>query len=157
MQDIIPYIISFLSTKKKLKISFFQNFISFYFILLKKFRKFFFVMNSVHEQCPNSDSKTVLSPKIGWVHQVHSLLAQLAHPGALRRAQARARGRVVAPPTDHVAGLQRRVAGPSQPCRGCRAPCHRRAPGRVVGTVAVSQYSPCPASCSLVTIHFSVL
>ena len=30
-------------------------------------------MNSVHEQCPNSDSETVLSPKLGWVHQVHTL------------------------------------------------------------------------------------
>ena len=30
-------------------------------------------MNSVHEKCPNSDSQTVLSPKLGWVHQVHTL------------------------------------------------------------------------------------
>ena len=47
------------------------------------------MMNSVHEQCPNSDSETVPSPKTGWVHKVHSLLAQLAHLGAHRRAQAR--------------------------------------------------------------------
>ena len=30
-------------------------------------------MNNVHEQCPNNDSETVLSPKLGWVHQVHTL------------------------------------------------------------------------------------
>ena len=51
----------------------FKNFVSFYFILLKKnLRNFFFLMNSVHEQCPNSDSETVLSPKTGQVHSVHT-------------------------------------------------------------------------------------
>ena len=30
-------------------------------------------MNNVHEQCPNSDSETVLTPKLGWAHQVHTL------------------------------------------------------------------------------------
>ena len=43
-------------------------------------------MNSVHEQCPNSDSETILSPKTGWVHQVHSLLDHPAHPGEHRYA-----------------------------------------------------------------------
>ena len=44
-------------------------------------------MNSVYEQCPNSDSETVLSPKLGWVHQVHTLnpgyalTAHALHPG----------------------------------------------------------------------------
>ena len=40
-------------------------------------------MNSVHEQNPNSDSKTVLSPKLSWVHQVHSL-----NPGCAPTAHA---------------------------------------------------------------------
>ena len=40
-------------------------------------------MNSVHEQCSNSDSKTVLSPKTGSKpSQVHSARAQ-DRPGAL--------------------------------------------------------------------------
>ena len=38
-------------------------FILFYFILLKKFQKNF-VMNSVHEQCPKSDSVIVLSQEL---------------------------------------------------------------------------------------------
>ena len=40
-------------------------------------------MNIVHEQCPNNDSKTVLSPKLGWVHQVHTL-----NPGSAPTAHA---------------------------------------------------------------------
>ena len=49
-------------------------------------------MNSVHEQCPNSDSETVLSPKTrSKLSQVHKE-PNLAQP-------ARARGRNVAPPT----------------------------------------------------------
>ena len=46
-------------------------------------------MNSVHEQHPNSDSETVLSPKIGSkLSQVHKApnLVQPAHTGAPRRA-----------------------------------------------------------------------
>ena len=77
---------------------YFENFIFpkfcpilFFFYFLKNL-----VMNNVHEQCPKSDSKTVLSPKTGWVHQVLSLLAQPTHPGAHRHAQARARGCVAA-------------------------------------------------------------
>ena len=44
---------------------------------------------------PNNDSEIVLSPKTSWVHQMHSLLTQPAHPGAHRRAQVCAHGRVV--------------------------------------------------------------
>ena len=40
-------------------------------------------MNSVHEQCLISDSETVLSPKLGWVHQVHTL-----NPGCVPTARA---------------------------------------------------------------------
>ena len=40
-------------------------------------------MSSVHEQCPNSDSETVLSPKLGRVHQVHTL-----NPGCAPTAHA---------------------------------------------------------------------
>ena len=48
-------------------------------------------MNSVHEQCPNIDSETVLNPKTEQVHSVHSKHAKVpqARPGA------RAHGRVV--------------------------------------------------------------
>ena len=40
-------------------------------------------MNIVHEQCPKSDSETVLSPKLGWVHRVHTL-----NPGCAPTAHA---------------------------------------------------------------------
>ena len=40
-------------------------------------------MSSVHEQCPKSDLKTVISPKLGWVHQVHTL-----NPGCAPTAHA---------------------------------------------------------------------
>ena len=40
----------------------------FYLIKLKKNSKFFY-----DEQCSFSDSETILSPKLDWVHQVHTL------------------------------------------------------------------------------------
>ena len=93
-------------------------------------------MNSVHEQCPISDSETVLSPKTGWVNQVHSPLAQPAHPGAHRRAQVRAHGRVV--------GYCGR--GP-QPCRSAQAalswPCAARANAVSWPCLAVSRHIAC--------------
>ena len=49
-------------------------------------------MNSIHEQCPKSDSETELSPKTGSkLSQVHKApnLAQPMHIGAHRRAQSR--------------------------------------------------------------------
>ena len=76
----------FLSTKNLFsKFSFYL--ILFYFskILFHFFSKNF-VVNSVHEQRPNSDSEPVLSPKTGWVHQVHSL-GQPVHTGAFRHAR----------------------------------------------------------------------
>ena len=82
-------------------------------------------MNSVHEQCPKSDSETVLSPKTCWVHQVLSLLAQLAHPGARRRAQARA--------CLAVSWALRPCCGSGpRPCRRRRAPCRGYRPQVVV-------------------------
>ena len=58
----------------------FKNFVSFYFIFQNFhliFFSIFFVVNSVHEHCSNSDSKIVLSPKTGSKpSQVHSALAQ---------------------------------------------------------------------------------
>ena len=104
--------------------------------------------NIVHEQCPNSDSEIVLSPKTGWVHQVHSLLTQPTHPGEHRRTQA-------------SAWLCRHA--PSRPCRGhsgCvmarRRPCRRRC--MVVSWAwppAVLRHSNLAPF--LVTIHLGVL
>ena len=115
-------------------------------------------MNSVYEPCPNSDSEITLSLKTGCVHQVNILMAQLAHPSEHRRAQGRARGRVVAPLAGRVAGLQRCVAGPSRPCRGLRAQCreHRRrvtgaVPGRVAGFVGL--YCDTAQPCLLLPGH----
>ena len=48
-------------------------------------------MNNIHEQCPNSDSETELSPKTGSkLSQVHKApnLAHPAHTGAPKRARA---------------------------------------------------------------------
>ena len=99
-------------------------------------------MNSVHDQCPNSDSETVLSPKNGSkLSQVHSApnLAQPASTGAPRRAPAHAvswrpRCRVVAPPLDRVAGK----AAMSWPSASCRH-------GRVVACLATqAALSPAP-------------
>ena len=99
------------------------------------------------------------------MHQVHSLLAQQAHPGAHRRTQESERGRVTAPPVlchslapGRVAGqaavsqaLARPYRGLGLPCRGRRAPCHRRCAWMCPNTAqALCPYPP-------VTIHFSVL
>ena len=77
-------------------------------------------MNSVHEQCPNSDSETVLSLKTGSkLSQVHKApnLAQPAHTGAPRR-------------------VRMAVSWALRPChgRGPR-PC-RKSDGRVAGAPA---------------------
>ena len=147
---------SFLTTKILfLKILFFQNFVSFYlilFYLIKKNRKNF-VMNIVHEQCPISDSKTILSQKT----ESGAQSTQLGPTSAHRRAQERARGHVVAPPAFRV------------------VPCRRPQPAVSWAQGAVSQRAmplaclPCPglAVCfatqpSLiplppVTIHLGVL
>ena len=108
-------------------------------------------MNSVHEQCPNSDLEIVLSPKTGWVHQVHSLPSQNAAP---KRA---CRGCVV--------GRPRLYRGLGRPCRGLAPRPRRSASGRVVA-LCRGQARPCrglgrdivalPTSCSLVTIHLTV-
>ena len=109
------------------KFHFFQNFISFYLVLfylinLKKIRNFF-VMNSVHEQCPNSGSETVLSQKLGQIES-GAPSTQSGPTSAHRPRPGRTRV-VVSWPT------QCRVVGPSWPCRRrlsavsqpqCRAP-----------------------------------
>ena len=58
-------------------------FILFYFIFLKKIRKNF-LMNSVHEQCPISDSETVLSQKLAKC----TMCTATAQPALTGRAQA---------------------------------------------------------------------
>ena len=105
-------------------------------------------MNSVHEQCPNSDSETVLSPKTGWVHQVHSLLAQPAHPTVHRRDQARARMAV----SQAVAAVS--WPWPSTVCKvlcrvvGALASCHRHYAARLAVVSWACLAIQLPASCS---------
>ena len=111
-------------------------------------------MNNVHEQCPKSDSGTVPSPKTGWVHQVHSLLAQPAHPGAHRHV----RSRVAAWPPGHVAGTP-------APCRSARAAVSQAPSGRIVGAGRRVVAWPLgrvatqclPHALAHVTIHLGVL
>ena len=128
-ETIIPHIKSIFFYKNfifEFFIFFFENFVSFYLILfyLKIFFLKIFVLNSVHEQCPKSDSEIVLSPKTGWVHQVHSLLAKQhtqARTGTPRCSQWLCRGSpagCVATPGCRVA-LPRALA-PNAPLR--RAP-----------------------------------
>ena len=102
-------------------------------------------MNNVHEQCPNSDSETVLSPKIGWVHQVHSKLMSLhtqAHPGARVGAVS-----WLCPPA--VSQVMCRT--PGWPCRGLgcdTVPCLMPFPSH--NTLCVLQYnSPVPQAASV--------
>ena len=90
-------------------------------------------MNSVHEQCPISDSEIVLSQKLDKCTMC-TATAQLAHPGAHRRAQARehmAVSWVLWPCRGRVTGADGRVVGAPAPCRRrpsavsqalCRAP-----------------------------------
>ena len=114
-------------------------------------------MNIVHEQRPNSDSETVLSPKTGSkLSQVRSApnLAQLEHTWVPRRARVA------------VSWLLRSAVSWAQwPCRGpqpCRVtgvwPCRRRCAGRQACRVASlpRDTKPC-LMLLLVTIHHSVL
>ena len=64
-------------------------------------------MNSVHEQCPNSDSETVLSQKLGQVHHVHSHSSACAH----RLRPGRAHVAVSQPKVGRIAGLGCRIVG----------------------------------------------
>ena len=102
-------------------------------------------MNRVHEQCPKIDSGTVLSQtgsKTGWVHQVHSLLAQPAHPGAHRRAHAWP-----------CRGLQPAVSWPGlRPCRSIG----RRIVAECYARLAVSRACLAIHS-SLLPLHFQWL
>ena len=114
-------------------------------------------MNSVHEQCPKSDSKTVLSPKTGsktgWVHQEHSVHS---HSPACMHRRAQARARVAA-----SWALRSCSSRGPRPCRrvlccvaGAPASCRRRpralsqAPQRRVagrdGRVATQRLQPSP-------------
>ena len=88
-------------------------------------------MNSVHERCPNSDSKTVLSPKTGQVHSVYpqpSLLAQ-----AVRMC------RIVATPKAVSWPLVDRVAGLATVSCSCRKRCAACLAGLVADQVATQQ------------------
>ena len=118
-------------------------------------------MNSVREQCPNSDSETVLSLKTGSkLSEVHRApnLAQPMHIDAPRRA------RVAVSQAAAVVSQasQRCVGGAAWPCRGSGPwPCHRvcgrvaaAAPGRVVALYRDTGQQP---SSLLVTIHPSIL
>ena len=85
-------------------------------------------MNSVHERCPKSDSETVLSPKIGWVHQVHSLLAQQhtqVRTGEPRRAHRRTHTAISWPGCPTVSyAFSGRIMGAGLSCRGLASrPC----------------------------------
>ena len=133
-RQLIQHIRLFLSSKILFsKISFFQNFvsfhfISFYFILFYFIFKKKFVMNSVHEQCPKSDSETVLSPKTGWVYQVPSPASTprcaQALPGARVAVSWRPQRRVAVhrlpcrKPQPAVAVSWPCAARPAWPCRG---------------------------------------
>ena len=115
-----------------------KNFISLFFLFYFIFRKNF-VVKSVHEQCPNSDSKTVPSPKTGQVHNVQSQLTQPADPASMPRcAQASAH-------STHW----RCVVGTPCPCRGMGRSCHglvprpSRRPGGNVVAECRAQARPC--------------
>ena len=58
-------------------------FLFFYFFKKKFFYFFFYSMNSVHEQCPNSDPKQCTVTKLGWVHSAHT-----QNPGRTHTARA---------------------------------------------------------------------
>ena len=80
---------------------------------------------------PNSDSETVLSPKTGWVPQVHSLLTSLrtqARPGVRARAVSWADMAVSWSTADRVMAWSLAVSWPGP--RPCRNVC-----GRVAGAV----------------------
>ena len=154
--------IIFLTSKNLfLKISLFQNFVSFLFdfFLKKIYLNFFFfgknlVMNSVHEPCPNDDSEIVLSRKTGWVHQVHSLQpSSTPRPCAQRpcraprtplpRAPRAPRVRPRAP--DARLAMSQRPA----PCRSTsRALCRDTAPSLLLLVTTVLQYNCQPTYCT---------
>ena len=98
-------------------------------------------MNSIHDQCPNRDSKTVLSQKLAKCI-VCTATAQPARTGRAcmavswpcRGSPTSCRGR----DPSRIAGAERRIVGAGRRVAGV-------VPGRVVGAVAVSQYSPCLA------------
>ena len=75
------------------------------------------LLNSVHEQCPNSDPKQCTITKLGWVHSAHTKNPGRAHTQNPGRAQCPGRGRCCA----HcrlVARLSR-----AQPAQVARSTC----------------------------------
>ena len=88
------------------------------------------MMNSVHEQCPKSDSETVLSLKIGWVHQVHNLLTQqhtqVRTGGRAWSCRGAPQRRVAAWPPSRVAGQAVVSQALARKYRGLSLPCHGR-------------------------------
>ena len=96
-------------------------------------------MNSVHEQCPNSDSKTVLSQKLVKC----TVCTHTAQPARIGRAQAARGCRIVAPPAGRFVGA---VA------------VSWHAGGSVVAlNRVVSRHKACSLAPFLVTIHLDVL
>ena len=98
-------------------------------------------MNSVHEQCPNIDSETILSPKTGSkLSQVHNApdLAQPTLPSA------RAHGRVVLSP---LASCRRplaiHLAAHKRLCHGSVPPAP--APGRGLASRPCRDIAPASA------------
>ena len=91
MRQLILHVKPFLSTKFLFsKISFFQNFVSFYLILFYLIKNFFSKF-FCDEHYPNSDLETVMSPKTrSKLSQVHRApnLAHPAHTGALKGTRA---------------------------------------------------------------------
>ena len=133
-------------------------------------------MNSVYEQCPKSDSGTVLSPN--WPS------APCAQPQLSLRAQAAhrpcARGRVIAClapcrrcPVGRIAAHRRRVAGPAavswlcaartpvrcaahkRPYCGHRAPCRGLASRPCRDIVACPALAPCHNISRCIAIQLS--
>ena len=107
-------------------------------------------MNSVHEPCPNGDLEIALSRKTGWVHQVHSLLAQQhapvrtdapgrAHMAVSWRPPASCRGR----DPGHVASLHGRIAVRRLSCRSAHAPAPARRAAHALPRAPARLAMPC--------------
>ena len=119
-------------------------------------------MNIIHEQCPNSDSETVPSPKTrSKLSQVHKApnLAQPAHTGAPKRARVAMSWHpqpvVSQAPSVVSQHAGDRVVAAAWPCRR-RCPCAVSWPGWSCRG-PVSRHRPVASTFPLVTIHWSVL
>ena len=107
-------------------------------------------MNNVLEQCPKSDSETILSPKTGWVHQVHSLLA--SQPTQVRAgAPRRPRVAMSQPAQCRIVGAQpavsQRIGVVSQAPSGHIVGTGRRVVAWPPGRVTIHLPASCPCPC----------